>query len=145
MDCLAAAKGLEHLHLQTNENDWDQTEPPFTNIFINTWPNLSHLSWGLELDYKLFAAFCSRHRESLRSLRIRYSYLFGGFWKDLIEEIREFLHLTDAWLEDLVDLSGTWESGYRPGRLPEAEHYLLLGGDNPFKNGILTLEEDRLS
>lgn len=111
----------------------------FRNIFLNTWSSLSYLALdGLDLDYDLFIAFCQRHQNCIRHLRLTKPCLFGGTWPQLVDEIRDLLQLTEAFLEDLAEASEpghTWDLGGR-----QAGYYLLHGGENPFINGVLRLE-----
>lgn len=135
--CLLAAEDLEHLELGV---ELLFREPVLPNIFVNTWPNLSYVALSLDLEYELFVEFCWRHRRTLRSLRLSCSCLFGGSWGQLVDVMRDWLQLTYVYLEGLSEDSRrgyAWEKGHR---LPEAEDYLLHGGENPFRGGILHLE-----
>ncbi len=136
--CLLAAQDLVYLDLMVIVIWHDQ--PVFRNIFLGTWPSLSYLALEeLNLDSELFIAFCRRHQKCLRHLRLIKPCLFGGTWLQLVEEIRAFLQLTEAFLEDLAEDSEPghiWDLGGR-----QAGDYLLHGGENPFINGVLRLEE----
>ena len=58
-------------------------------------------------------------------------------------------HLTDARIEGLSERNGeyAWTRANKEIdsylRLPEAEHYLVHGGENPFRSGVLELEDVR--
>ncbi|PVH69173.1 hypothetical protein DL98DRAFT_626184 [Cadophora sp. DSE1049] len=142
-DCLSAAKYLEHLDLTLDEFDMNTPNliPNFTNMLrTTTWPNLSYLSLSIDIDYGPFLGFCERHGKTLRCFQLKLCYLFGGSWGTLVEVIRSHLLLEEAWLECLSEEpfnDHAWELG---DRLPDAENYLLYGGENPFKNGTLNLE-----
>lgn len=83
--CIIAARDLHHLDLNVTVFSYDQ--PMFTDVFLNTWPNLSYLALDqLTLDYELFIAFCRRHQNCLRYLRLKQPCLFGGTWPELVEE-----------------------------------------------------------
>lgn len=142
-DCLSAAKNLDHLDLTLDEFNMITPNfmPNFTNMLrTTTWPNLSYLSLSIAIDYEPFLGFCGRHGKILRCFYLKLCYLFGGSWGTLVEAMRTHLLLEEAWLEGLSEEpfnDHAWELG---DRLPDAENYLLHGGENPFKNGTLNLE-----
>lgn len=118
----------------------------FTRLLSNSWPNLTSISLGFDLDFVLFVAFCRRHK-SVRSLHLKGCGLFGGTWEELVPIMRECFHLTDAWIECLAERNGeyAWIRAHNEIdvylRLPEAEHYPIHGGENPFSSGALELED----
>jgi hypothetical protein len=140
--CFSAAKRLQHLELQI---EMFETQTAFNRLLSSSWPNLTSVSLSFDLDYEPFVAFCRRHR-SVRSLCLTSCFLHDGSWKTLMPIIRECFHLTDARIESLneTDLELIWAgSTYTEDntndRIPEAEHYLVHGGENPFENGALEL------
>jgi hypothetical protein len=121
------------------------SQSAFTGLLSSSWPNLTSVSLSFDIDYEPFVAFCRRHR-SVRSLCLTSCFLHDGSWKTLMPIIRECFHLTDARIESLneTDLELIWAgSTYTEDntndRIPEAEHYLVHGGENPFENGALEL------
>jgi hypothetical protein len=84
--------------------------------------------------------------KSLRSLPLNTCDLYGGTWAELVPLMIECFHLTDARLQGLGERNGEYawrranEESDRSLRLPEAEHYLVHGGENPFTSGVLELE-----
>jgi hypothetical protein len=140
--CLSAAKRLQHLQLQV---EMMGSQSAFTGLLSSSWPNLTSVSLSFDIDYEPFVAFCRRHR-TVRSLCPKLCYLTVGSWKTLMPIMRECFHLTDARIEGLgeTELELLWagstntEDNIRD-RIPEAEHYLVHGGENPFENGALEL------
>jgi hypothetical protein len=139
-ECLSIAGELESLEIVS---EGSEHQINFSKIFHAAWPKLYYLRLGINLDYDSFTIFCQSHGESLRSLHLQSLCLFGGTWEGLVEVIREYLKLTNAWLEDLSEQGSDDTWGRRDNlsegryRLSEAEEYLLRGGDNPFENGML--------
>jgi hypothetical protein len=142
-NCLFAAKQLEHLELRI---EMFEMQPAFTTLLSNSWQNPTSVSLRFDFDYELFVAFCRRHK-SVSSLSLKNCTLFGGTWEELVPIMREYFQLKDAWIEGLVERNGEFAwiranediDGHL--RLPAAEHYLVHGGENPFRSGALELED----
>jgi hypothetical protein len=142
-NCLFAAKRLEHLRVRV---EILERRTAFTALLDNSWPNLTSVSLESDFDYEVFVSFCRRNK-SLRSLHLNTCDLYGGAWAELVPVMRECFHLTDARLQGLGERNGEYawiranEESDRSLRLPEAEHYLVHGGENPFTSGALELED----
>lgn len=140
-----AAKRLEHLKLHI---EMLERQPAFTGLLSSSWPNLTSVSLTFDLDYEPFVAFCRKH-ETVRSLRLELCDLYNGTWEELVPIMRDCFRLTDTRIEVLTefDMQFVWTSSKDQElnlehRLPEAEHYLVHGGENPFRNGALELVEN---
>jgi hypothetical protein len=142
-NCLFAAKRLEHLLVRVETLE---RRTAFTTLLDNSWPNLTSVSLEFDFVYEVFVAFCRRNK-SLRSLHLKTCDLFGGTWAELVPIMRVCFHLTDARIEGLGERNGeyAWIRANKEIdsylRLPEAEHYLVHGGENPFRSGALELED----
>jgi hypothetical protein len=144
-NCLFAARRLEYLRVEVGTLE---RRTAFTALLDNSWPNLTSVSLEFDFDYEVFVAFC-RKNKSLRFLHLKTCGLFGGTWAELVPIMRECFHLTDARIEGLSERNGeyAWTRANKEIdsylRLPEAEHYLVHGGENPFRSGVLELEDVR--
>jgi hypothetical protein len=143
---LSSAKHLEDLELDVKQLIGSRDD--FDNIIgFTTWPSLTRVCFMAITDDS-FLPFCRRSQKSIRHMALERIRLYGGSWATLIEGIGNCLKLKEVYLESLMEgedqdliwrrlykFSGPTDNYY----LVEAERYVLLGGENPFKQGLLRL------
>jgi hypothetical protein len=133
---------LESLTLRY-EDRYGEEAAAFTRVLFNTWPKLSHIYIDFDVEYITLLSFLQRHKRSLRSFKIEYMVLHGGTWTDLLEEMRACLELKDVYLKCLYEATHdklVW--GNPMVRIAEAERYMIHGGENPLRNGVVKFEPE---
>lgn len=132
--CLAAAPDLECLEISL-KRPTRVPEPDFANILFGAWPRLSRLVLTMDIEYDPFVTFCKRHGGgALRVLHLERCRLVGGSLEMFAEVMRDCLRLTDVTLDEGPD---HYPKSPEDGRVREVEHYILQGGESPFKAGDL--------
>ncbi|KAL7269131.1 hypothetical protein RUND412_008214 [Rhizina undulata] len=100
----------------------------------HVWKRLEILNLNFPIDEEGLVEFLAHHARTIKSLSLKHCRLLNGMWREILDFLKERLHLTGL---ALVDLREMLLPGYRTytyyghDALGKMEDYVLRGGE-PF-------------